>query len=89
MRLYDRLFQTEHPGEEEGKDFLDELNPGSREVLSGRVEPALAIALKAGERVQLERVGYFCVDPDSEARARSSSTGRSASGTRGRRSRRK
>jgi glutaminyl-tRNA synthetase len=65
VRLYDRLFKTEHPGEEEGSDFLQELNPGSTETLTGRVEPALA-ALTPGERVQLERVGYFCVDVDSK-----------------------
>jgi glutaminyl-tRNA synthetase len=64
LRLYDRLFRTERPGEEEGKDFLSELNPHSFETLAGRVEPALAGA-QPGDRVQLERVGYFCVDTDS------------------------
>jgi glutaminyl-tRNA synthetase len=65
VRLYDRLFKTEHPGEEEGRDFLEDLNPTSTETLTGRVEPALA-SLKPGERVQLERVGYFCADVDSK-----------------------
>jgi glutaminyl-tRNA synthetase len=65
VRLYDRLFATERPGEDEGRDFLDELNPASSEVVTGRVEPALA-TMQPGERVQLERVGYFCVDPDSK-----------------------
>jgi glutaminyl-tRNA synthetase len=65
IRLYDRLFATERPGEEEGKDFLTELNPSSCETVTGRVEPALA-DLPAGERVQLERVGYFCADRDSK-----------------------
>ncbi|MGH7293951.1 MAG: glutamine--tRNA ligase/YqeY domain fusion protein [Polyangiaceae bacterium] len=65
VRLYDRLFRTERPGEEEGKDFLEELNPASLETLAGRVEPALA-SMAPGERVQLERVGYFCVDRDSK-----------------------
>jgi glutaminyl-tRNA synthetase len=65
VRLYDRLFKTEHPGEEEGRDFLEDLNPTSTEVLAARVEPALA-TLTPGERVQLERVGYFCVDRDSK-----------------------
>ena len=65
MRLYDRLFKTERPGEEEGKDFLEELNPGSFEKHAGRVEPALA-AMSPGERVQFERVGYFCLDRDSK-----------------------
>jgi glutaminyl-tRNA synthetase len=65
VRLYDRLFKTEHPGEEEGRDFLEDLNPTSTETLTARVEPALA-SLKPGERVQLERVGYFCADVDSK-----------------------
>ena len=67
VRLYDRLFRVEHPGEEEGRDMLDELNPGALEVLAGaRVEPALATAAP-GDRIQFERVGYFCVDPDSKS----------------------
>jgi glutaminyl-tRNA synthetase len=64
LRLYDRLFRTERPGEEEGKDLLSELNPHSFETLAGRVEPAL-VGARPGDRVQLERVGYFCVDTDS------------------------
>jgi len=68
MRLYDRLFTTERPGEEEGKDFLQELNPSSCETVTGFVEPALA-GMTPGERVQLERVGYFCVDRDSKPAA--------------------
>jgi glutaminyl-tRNA synthetase len=71
-RLYDRLFKTERPGEgaeasgEGGEgDFLADINPDSLTIERGaRVEPSLA-ASKAGERVQFERVGYFCVDPDS------------------------
>ena len=65
-RLYDRLFTVENPMDaEEGKDFKDYLNPGSLERLEGcRLEPSLASAA-TGERYQLERLGYFCVDPDS------------------------
>ncbi|HEV3190550.1 MAG TPA: glutamine--tRNA ligase/YqeY domain fusion protein [Polyangiaceae bacterium] len=66
VRLYDRLFRAEHPGEE-GDDFLADLNPESCEILQGaRVEPALALA-RSGDRFQFERVGYFCVDLDSKA----------------------
>src|SRR5262245_31213089 len=66
VRLYDRLFSVEDPEREEaGKTFLDHLNPGSLEVLTGcQLEPSLAKAA-AGERVQFERLGYFAVDPDS------------------------
>ncbi len=64
VRLYDRLFKTEHPSQT-GEDFLADLNPAALEVLTGaRVEPALANA-PVGERIQFERVGYFCVDRDS------------------------
>jgi glutaminyl-tRNA synthetase len=62
IRLYDHLFTREDPGAE--GDFLADLNPASLEVLREcRVEPALATALP-GEPLQLERQGYFCMDPD-------------------------
>ncbi len=64
VRLYDRLFTTPEPGADTG-NFLDDLNPDSLTTLSAcRVEPSLAGA-KPGERFQFERLGYFCVDPDS------------------------
>ena len=66
VRLYDRLFATEDPERvPEGKTFLDTLNPHSLEVLRDcRAEPGLGRATP-GERFQFERLGYFCVDPDS------------------------
>ncbi|TWU37315.1 glutamine--tRNA ligase/YqeY domain fusion protein [Novipirellula artificiosorum] len=65
VRLYDRLFTVENPGApEEGKTFVDYLNPDSLKVISGFVEPALAEA-SVGERVQFERLGYYVVDRDS------------------------
>jgi glutaminyl-tRNA synthetase len=66
VRLYDRLFTAEDPERTEpGRTFLDYLNPASLEVLGGcRAEPGLAGA-PPGTRVQFERIGYFCVDPDS------------------------
>ena len=67
VRLYDRLFQAENPGEGEGRNFLDDLNPNSLEVLTGcKLEPSLAAAAP-GSRCQFERLGYFCVDPDTTA----------------------
>jgi glutaminyl-tRNA synthetase len=67
VRLYDRLFSVENPEQvPEGKTFLDNLNPRSLETLNGAMaEPGLATAV-AGTRVQFERVGYFCADPDSK-----------------------
>jgi len=66
IRLYDTLFTKENPNElEEGQDFTANLNPNSLEVLSGcKVEPSLRDG-GAGTRYQFERLGYFCVDPDS------------------------
>jgi glutaminyl-tRNA synthetase len=66
VRLYDNLFTRENPNEtEEGQDFTANLNPHSLEVLTGcKLEPSLANAA-AGSRYQFERLGYFCVDPDS------------------------
>ena len=65
VRLYDRLFSAEHPGEGE-IDFLTQLSTTSCETLSGaRVEPALA-STSPGDRVQFERVGYFATDKDSK-----------------------
>jgi glutaminyl-tRNA synthetase len=66
IRLYDKLFMKADPGEfEEGGSVLDNLNPNSLEILTGaKLEPSLASA-KLEDRYQFERVGYFCVDPDS------------------------
>ncbi|MHC4655488.1 MAG: glutamine--tRNA ligase/YqeY domain fusion protein [Planctomycetota bacterium] len=66
VRLYDNLFSKEDPDDvAEGEDFKSNLNPNSLEILSScRVEPSLSEA-KPGSRYQFERLGYFCVDPDS------------------------
>jgi glutaminyl-tRNA synthetase len=65
LRLYDRLFKVERPGEE-SEDLVGDINPESLETVQGaRVEPALGTAAP-GDRFQFERVGYFCVDPDSK-----------------------
>jgi glutaminyl-tRNA synthetase len=64
MRLYDRLFQSEDPGEG-GANPLADLNPHSLERVIGKIEPSLAGA-PAGARYQFERIGYFAVDPDSK-----------------------
>jgi glutaminyl-tRNA synthetase len=68
VRLYDKLFSKADPGDvAEGGSFLDNLNPNSLEVVGdAKMEPALAEA-KVGEPLQFERVGYFCLDPDSTA----------------------
>jgi glutaminyl-tRNA synthetase len=64
VRLYDRLFKSETPGEV--GDYRADLNPASLEVVAGcKVEPSAAAAPPA-TRYQFERLGYFCVDPDSQ-----------------------
>jgi glutaminyl-tRNA synthetase len=64
VRLYDRLFTVEDP--EADGDFLDHLNPNSLEVIPhAKLEPSVSGA-SAGSRFQFERLGYFCVDPDSK-----------------------
>ena len=66
IRLYDKLFLKPDPYDfPEGGDLFDNLNPNSLEILAGaRLEPSLADA-KVEDRYQFERVGYFCLDPDS------------------------
>jgi glutaminyl-tRNA synthetase len=68
VRLYDNLFTRENPDDvEEGRDFTANLNPHSLETLADcRVEPSVAGAPPL-TRYQFERLGYFCVDPDSTA----------------------
>lgn len=64
VRLYDRLFKVEDPGNEEG-DFKDYINPNSLEVISHvYAEPAL-LKSKFDERYQFIRKGYFTLDKNS------------------------
>jgi glutaminyl-tRNA synthetase len=63
VRLYETLFTVERP--DDGEDIESILNPHSLEVLENcTVEPALTEA-QAGDKIQFERTGYFCLDPDS------------------------
>jgi len=68
VRLYDHLFTKENPEDtEEGKTFLDNINPKSLVVLENcKVEKSCAM-IKEGEPFQFMRHGYFCADPDSNA----------------------
>jgi glutaminyl-tRNA synthetase len=67
VRIYETLFSKENPDEvEPGQDFTANLNPNSLEVIrQAKLEPSLATA-PVGGRYQFERLGYFCVDPDSK-----------------------
>ncbi len=68
VRVYETLFTKEDPNDvPEGREFTDNLNPKSLEVLAhAKVEPSLQGAA-AGARYQFERMGYFSVDRDSTA----------------------
>ena len=61
--LYDRLFTASVPGEESGEP-LDDLNPASREVLTGALAEAAVADTAPGQVLQFERLGYFANDPD-------------------------
>jgi glutaminyl-tRNA synthetase len=67
VRNYDKLFVKEDPNQvEEGQEFTANLNPNSLEVIANaKLEPSLANA-PIEARYQFERLGYFCVDPDSK-----------------------
>lgn len=69
VRQYDRLFLDEAPDakRDDGKTFLDLINPDSLHVWSdARAEKSLADA-KVEDHFQFEREGYFTADPDSNA----------------------
>ena len=66
VRLYSTLFTKEDPNDiEEGKTFLDYLNPESMVIGRAFIEPALQNA-QSGDKFQFERIGYFCVDTGSK-----------------------
>ena len=60
VRLYDRLFRAAHPGADD-RDFVLDLNPDSKKLITAQLEPALREA-KAEQRFQFERHGYFVAD---------------------------
>jgi glutaminyl-tRNA synthetase len=68
VRLYEHLFEKADPDNPRDEaDFKTYINPNSLITLENcRVEPALADA-EPGSRYQFERLGYFCVDPDSSS----------------------
>lgn len=70
VRQYDRLFNVESPGaSKEGVDFIDEMNPDSKEIIPCcYAEPSLANA-EIGVPYQFERLGYFCADNESKSDA--------------------
>lgn len=64
VRLYDRLFTVDDPDGDKEKDFMEFVNPDSLEIVTGYAEPSLKDA-QVLDRVQFQRIGYFCVDKES------------------------
>ena len=66
VRIYDRLFSHESPDGNKEIDFKEFINPTSLEVITGYVEPSLKTA-KNLDHFQFQRLGYYCVDKDSNS----------------------
>ena len=68
VRLYDRLFLDEDPGGHKETDFKQFLNPDSLKVITNaKLEPSLS-NIDIGDKMQLQRLGYFCVDVESSSK---------------------
>jgi glutaminyl-tRNA synthetase len=65
VRLYASLFTAENPNDESQGDWRMLLNPESLVAIEGARIATSTAGLPAGTTVQFERLGYFCVDPDS------------------------
>ncbi len=65
VRLYDRLFSVENPGEEKDKDFRELLNPDSLVVLKNCYVEKYLKEFKPLDHLQFQRIGYFTLDKDS------------------------
>ena len=65
VRLYDRLFNVENPGDDAGGDLISKLNPYSLTVLDNCVLESSLRNMKPGDVCQFMRQGYFCADKDS------------------------
>lgn len=68
VRIYDRLFTNESPDKDKEVDFKEYINPNSLKVITGYVEPSL-VTSKELDHFQFQRLGYFCVDRDSNPEA--------------------
>lgn len=65
IRLFDRLFTVPEPDNgEDGKTFLDYINPNSLVISEGYVEETMDVTSQI-KYYQFERTGYFCMDKDS------------------------
>ena len=60
IRLYEKLFNVEHPGSHD-TNYLDQINPNSCITIEAALEKSLASS-QPGEQFQFERHGYFVAD---------------------------
>ncbi len=68
VRLYDRLFSVPNPEDvSDGVDFTENINPDSLHTLETCLTESNLSDIKVGSPFQLERIGYFCKDPDSNS----------------------
>ena len=68
VRLYDRLFSVPNPEDvSDGVDFTENINPNSLHTLETCLTESNLGEIKVGSPFQLERIGYFCKDPDSNS----------------------
>ena len=68
VRLYDRLFSVPNPEDvSDGADFTENINPDSLHTLETCLTESNLCDIKVGSPFQLERIGYFCKDPDSNS----------------------
>ena len=65
VRLYDRLFNVENPGDDSDGDLISKLNPDSLTVLENCLLEGSLRKAKPGDVFQFMRQGYFCADKDS------------------------
>ena len=63
VRLYDHLFKSADPGA--AGELMDDINPDSESVIPAALVEASLAGESVGTTFQFERLGYFCVDPDS------------------------
>ena len=71
VRLYDRLFSVPNPEDvSDGVDFTENINPNSLHTLETCLTESNLGEIKVGLPFQLERIGYFCKDPDSNAESK-------------------
>ena len=61
FRLYEPLILDDAP-ENEGKHFLEQINPNSLEILQGFIEPTAVENAKPQDKFQLVRNGFFNID---------------------------